>query len=143
MCMFGKNRRMNDVRCALCFALLLALSACWSRKELPEDQATSAFLKAFSTLQGGDVEGYMQYVDFGGEMDSLQRSVLCRLLTQHQDLRVRQKGELLGIEAVDAQMQGDTVCTVFCQLTFADSTAELVSQKMVRVGEDWKVRLRN
>jgi hypothetical protein len=134
--MFGRNKSKYIV-------LLLLFTACWSKNELPEDQAKATLRKALSTLHSGNVEGYMQYVDFGGEMDSVQRAMMLYVLKQHQDLRAQQKGTLIGIEAIDAEMQGDTVCTVFCQLTFADSTAELISQKMVRVGEDWKIRVRN
>ena len=134
---------MHGVRNALCIVLLLALSACWGKEELPEDKAKAALKEALSTLQSGNVDGSMQYVDFGSEMDSVQLAVMQCLLKQHLDRQAQLKGTIVSIETVDAQLLGDSVCTVFCQLAFSDSTVEVVSQKMVRVGESWKIRLRN
>ncbi|MBQ9362693.1 MAG: DUF4878 domain-containing protein [Bacteroidaceae bacterium] len=134
---------MYNVRCAVCIVLLLALSACWGKKDLPEDKAKAVLKEALSTLQSGNVDGYMRYVDFGSEMDSVQLAVMQCLLKQHLDRQTQRKGTVVSIETVDAQLVGDSVCTVFCQLAFADSTVEVVSQKMVRVGETWKIRLRN
>lgn len=148
MSMFGRNKIVYHLQTTLChfscaLMLPLLLSSYWGRKELPAERAKATLREALSTLQSGDLEGYMQYVDFAGEMDSMQRSLMLRLLAQHQDLRTQQKGALISIEALDADMQGDTVCTVFCQFVYADSTSEVVSQKMVRVGEKWKIRVRN
>lgn len=134
---------MYATRNAVCVVLLLVLSACWGKEESPKDKAKNTLKEALSTLQSGNVDGYMQYVDFGCEMDSVQLAVMQCLLKQHLDRQAQQKGTIVSIEAVDAQMLGDSVCTVFYQLAFADSTVEVVSQKMVRVGENWKIRLRN
>ncbi|MBQ9641732.1 MAG: hypothetical protein IJV06_09275 [Bacteroidaceae bacterium] len=142
--MSDRNRLCGMVGRCIFLPLLLLLSACWGgKKESPADEAKAVLVEALSALQVGNVDGYVQHVDFGGDMDSLQHSVLSALLRQHLDQRTQQRGALTGIEALDGKMRGDTVCTVFYQLTFADSTVEVASQKMVKVGSVWKIRVRN
>lgn len=85
----------------------------------------------------------MRCADFSDSADSLQYVIVLHALTQHQDRKEQLQGSVVRTDMVDAQMLGDTVCTVFYQLIYADSTAELSSQKMVKRGGEWKLRLRN
>lgn len=123
--------------------VLLGLSSCWGDKRLPEDQAKAVLKESLTALQRHDVDTYINNVDFGTDMDSLQEAFMRHVLEQHQDRQDQLRGAVQGIEMIDAEMQGDSVCLVFYQLMFPDSTVEVASQKMVRVGEKWKIRVRN
>jgi len=123
--------------------VLLGLTSCWGDKGLPEDQAKAVLKEALTALQRHDVDAYLRCVDFGTDMDSLQEVFMRRVLEQHQDRQDQLRGAVSGIDMIDAEMQGDSVCMVFYQMTFPDSMVEVASQKMIRVGKNWKIRLRN
>lgn len=122
---------------------MLLLAACFGGEESPAEQAKSVLGEALAALQRHDLEAYMQRADFSDNADSLQYVVILKALAQHQDRKEQQQGTVVRTEMVDARMLGDTVCTVFYQLVYADSTVELSSQKMIKRGKDWKLRLRN
>jgi len=138
MCMCDRSKHF-----LLCGLLLLCLSACMSDNRKPEDKAKAVLREALTALQRHDIDGYLLHVDRSTGMDDEQEAFIRRLLEQHQDWQDHVRGAVLEVETVDAEMQGDSVCTVFYQITFADSTVEVGSQKMVRAGEGWKIRNRN
>jgi hypothetical protein len=76
-------------------------------------------------------------------MDSTQVLYMKQALRQHLGWRRSERAAVVAIDVQDVKMQGDSICMVYYQYTFADGTKEVSSQKMVRYGEDWKIRLRN
>ncbi len=64
-------------------------------------------------------------------------------LRQHLGWRRSERAAVMSIDILEKVMEEDSVCTVYYQYTFADDTKEAGSQKMVRHGETWKLRLRN
>lgn len=138
MCMSDRSKS-----CMLLGLVLLGLSSCRGDKRLPEEQAKAVLKEALAALQRHDVDTYINNVDFGTDMDSLQETFMRHVLEQHQDRQDQLRGAVMGIDVIDAEMQGDSVCLVFYQMLFPDSTLEVASQKMIRVGERWKIRLRN
>lgn len=126
--------------CAL-FCCLLCLSSC---HELTLEEKAKATLKeALEALNRDDHDVYLKSVDFGTEMDSVQEAVMRDALRQHLEWQRKERPAVVSIDMVDSKMHGDSICTVYYQYTFADSTKEVASQKMVRYGEEWKIRLRN
>ncbi|MBR1667086.1 MAG: DUF4878 domain-containing protein [Bacteroidaceae bacterium] len=124
----------------LCVSLMV-LSSC---RELTAEEAAKETLKeAMEALNREDYDAYLQHVDFGAEMDSAQEAFMRDALRQHLGWQRNERAALVAIDMIDAKMHGDTICTVYCQYTFADSTKEVASQKMVKNGETWKMRLRN
>ena len=121
--------------------LVLCLAAC----DKPEgaEAAKLTLKEAFDALERNDREAYLRHVDFGAEMDSVQMDCLMGLWHRHLEWRQTTKGALVSVDMIDAKMDGDSVCTVYFQYTFGDGTQEVGAQKMVRHGEEWKLRLRN
>ena len=99
--------------------------------------------EALEALEKDDHEAYLKHVDWGGEMDAVQTAYMKDVLRQHLGWRRSERAAVVSIDMIDAKMEGDTICTVYYQYAFADGTKEVVAQKMVRSGEDWKIRLRN
>ena len=122
------------------FLLLMCLVACSDKKEQAPETALQTALEA---LEKEDYDSYLKAVDFGADMDSAQEAYMRDVLRQHLSWRRAKRENIVSIDMVDAIMKGDTVCTVYYQYTYADSTREVASQKMVRKGEVWKLRLRN
>ena len=119
--------------------LVLCLVACQEKSEGP----MHALQEALEALNREDYDTYLQHVDFGTTMDSTQQAAMRQVLRQHLGWRQSERAAVVAINMVEAKMLGDSICTVYYQYTFADSTKEVASQKMVRHGEIWKLRLRN
>lgn len=120
-------------------ACLLCLASCGEKEREPE----VVLKNALEALNREDYDAYLQRVDWGVEMDSTQTLYMKQALRQHVGWRRSERAAVVSIDVQDVKMQGDSVCTVYYQYTFADGTNEVSSQKMVRYGEDWKLRLRN
>ena len=118
---------------------LLCLVSCEEKEREPE----VVLKNALEALNREDYDAYLQRVDWGVEMDSTQTRYMKQALRQHVGWRRSERAAVVSIDVQDVKMQGDSVCTVYYQYTFADGTNEVSSQKMVRYGEDWKLRLRN
>lgn len=121
----------------------VCLMACHDKIAVPEDAPKEALQNALEALNRGDCDTYLSYVDYGVEMDSVRKSVMCDAIRQHIGWRTARKSSVVAIDVVDAKMSGDTVCSVFYRYTFADGTDEVAVQKMVRRDGEWKLRVRN
>lgn len=126
-----------------CSLLLLFVTACQSGPQSPEEAAKVVLEEALEALQTGNFDCYFEHADFGVTLDSLQIESLKNVLRQHQEWKRTECAEVLAVEVIDVHLLNDSVCTAHYQYVFADSTKEVVSQKMVRRGEDWKIRIRN
>lgn len=118
---------------------LLCLVSCEEKEREPE----VVLKNALEALNREDYDAYLQRVDWGVKMDSTQTLYMKQALRQHVGWRRSERAAVVAIDVQDVKMQSDSVCTVYYQYTFADGTNEVSSQKMVRYGEDWKLRLRN
>lgn len=130
---------MSFFRYIFLFSFLLCLLSCQDPAREPE----GALQMALEALNREDYDTYLQHVDFGVEMDSAQEAFMRDALKQHLEWQRSKYAAVVGIDIVDAKMRGDSICTVYYQYTFADGKKEVSSQKMVRQGEVWKIRLRN
>ena len=118
---------------------MLSLWSCEEKEREPE----IVLMKALEALNHEDYDAYLQRVDFGTGMDSVQTSYMKEALRQHLGWRRSERAAVMSIDILEKVMEEDSVCTVYYQYTFADDTKESGSQKMVRHGETWKLRLRN
>lgn len=130
---------MLSFRYIFIFSFLLCLVSCEDKERAPEE----TLKVALEALNVEDFDAYLQRVDFGAEMDSAQMASMKDVLRQHLGWRRSERAAVVSIDMVDVKMQGDSVCTVYYQYTFADETKEVGAQKMVRYGDKWKIRLRN
>lgn len=130
---------MSLFRYIFIFSFLLCLASCQEKEHEPE----ATLKKALEALNAENYDAYLQHVDFGADMDSAQIASMKDVLRQHLGWRRSERAAVVSIDIVDAKMQGDSISTVYYQYTFADNTTEVGSQKMVRYGEEWKLRLRN
>lgn len=129
-------------------ALLLAAASttcsCTGKAEAtPDEEARRVLTEALCALYQGNAEDYLVHIDMGEPMDSFQLDFMRMALTQHSQWCEQTKGVVIGINTVDAKMISDTVCYVRYELTFADSTREVSSQKLIRKEGTWRIRVRN
>ena len=121
---------------------MLAVCAA-SCQSTPEETAMQTLQTALEELNAGNHDAYLQHVDFGTDMEAAQLTYMKDALRQHVGWRQSERAAITSIDMVKAQMQDDSVCTVYYQYSFADGVREVSAQKMVRHGGKWKIRLRN
>ena len=138
--MYNLQFAMRYVYIVLMFSML-GLTAC--HKNTAEEEAQMALKEALEALEKDDHGAYLKHVDWCGEMDADRETVMRNVLKQHMEWRRKERAAVVSIDMIDAKMDGDTICTVYYQYAFADGTQETGAQKMVRYGDDWKIRLRN
>ncbi len=126
-----------------CLFLLVALCLAACHESAPENVMKESLKAALEALERGDYERYLQHVDIGVPLDSVQRAFMLDALRQHQEWRGAERPSVVAVDVVDTQLQNDSICLAYCQYTFADSTKEVVGHKLVRHGDEWKIRLRN
>ena len=131
-------------RLAIMAISVLILSGCNGKKFVDQSEpAREVLMDALTAMEQHDYGRYMQHVDLGEEMDTLQVDFVHKALVQYQSRMEATRGRSVDVTIIDADMESDTVCSLFYQVTYADSTSEVASQKMVRTNGDWKIRLRN
>ncbi len=139
MCM--SDRSKGVVACAVAGVLLL-LTAC-SRKS-PEELLKTFSMQALTALYiNNDIDEYMQYVDFDGELDSVQQRIVVTMYNQFLDYKRQVMGEVTGVRLIETEYKEDSVQYVHFQVQYADSTTESGMMKVIRDGDGWKVRGRN
>lgn len=126
----------------LCFLLFLAC-ACREETVNPVDSAKKVLAEALDSLYSHNYGKYVSSVDFGEDMSREQQKVLLYVLRQHQERQDTLKGYVSSCEIIDAKQESDSVITLYYEIKFADGLSEVNSQKMVRVGDVWKIRVRN
>jgi len=122
--------------------MLMSLAGC-RHEPTPQELAETTLKEALEALNRGDYDAYLRSVDFGTEMDSAQTAYMKDLLRQHLGWRASERGSVVSIEMKKSELLSDSVYMVYYQYHFSDSTKEVASQKMVRYGTEWKIRLRN
>lgn len=113
------------------------------RELTPREAAQETLKEALEALNRDDHDAYLSHVDFGAEMDSVQTAYMKDLWRQHLGWQREERAAVVSLDMIDAKLYGDSICIVYYQYTYADGTQEVGSQKMVRHGEEWKIRLRN
>lgn len=117
--------------------------SCEESKTDPAEAPKAAFRQATDILMTGDYEAYSDHLDYGSDIDSSSRSVMLNVLKQHSEWQNAEKGGLDSCSIVAADMESDTVATIYYRLVFGNGTSEVSSQKMVRTDGVWKIRVRN
>lgn len=133
---------MKGLRFAIYILLIMCIGACQKNDE-PTNAPKLLMLDALDKLAAHDYDGYMELVDIDCEMDSAHRAFMKQVLSQYQQRQEVRKGYVQNKHVVNAKLLSDTVCVVYYKLTFPKNVEEVNTQKMVKVGDDWKLRLRN
>ncbi len=125
-------------------ALTLVLSGCFNERKIsPQDAPKVALQKVLDSLYAGNYDTYINAIYDDTGIGVIPKPIVRKLLRQHVEATSMDKGNVIACSVSDAVFQSDTLATVYYDIVFADSTKENNSQKMVRVGTDWKLVIRN
>lgn len=138
-----RRQSVHILSLSIVFAFAITIIGCHKPITDPVDAPKAALKAALDALNMNDIDTYMASIDLGTDLDSIQEESLRSVLRQHVEWENSNHPSVASVDIVDVDMQSDTMCTVYFQYTYADSLQEIASQKMVRTGGVWKLRLRN
>ena len=98
---------------------------------------------ALDDLQRGDCQAYFNHMDFGCEMDSVKSSLFLQAIVQQQSQHILSGKRQTGARVVEVRMESDTVAIAYYRQYFSNGDSLDKAQKLVRIGEQWKLRMRN
>lgn len=118
-------------------AVCLLFFACESESD--ESKLQQLVVKSVTALHEGDVDTYLQAVDYGTALDSLHEDLLRQMLTRYVN-NISRKGGIELVEAKTCTIANDSVASVGFVLTFKDGTRESRIAQLVRLVDGWKIK---
>lgn len=118
-------------------ALCLLLLACAGESD--ESKLQQLVVKSVTALHEGDVDTYLQTVDYGAELDSLHEELLRQMLTRYVE-SISRRGGLGLVEANTCTIDNDSVASVGYVIAFNDGTRERRIAQLVRMVDGWKIK---
>ncbi len=107
--------------------------------ESDEAKLQQLVVKSVTALHEGDVDTYLQTVNYGEELDSLHENLLRQMLTRYVE-NVSQKGGIELVEANTCTIENDSIAKVDYVLTFKDGTRESRIAQLIRMVDGWKIK---
>lgn len=135
--MRGGMRRM-----ALACVAALVLAACGgsSSDEAQRKEVRAMANRSYAHLVAGDLDGYLQCIhDYDSLLPEFQTQ-LRDLFAQYLDQEQRLRGGLMGHRVVGDTLLDSLSATAFVEVSFGDSTREVVSLPLVRSHGRWMLR---
>ena len=122
----------------ICSLLLLLFVSCGKSEEAQMQETVIEVVKAQSV---GDVERYLQYADFGEELDSLHVCLLHSMLIRHKTV-VDRKGGVADIIPKPSTSENDSLAYMSYSVSYHDGTQEQKIATLVKKDGCWKVSVK-
>ncbi len=124
------------------FLFALCLVLCFSCARTPEQQVARSLEDALETLYEGDVDEYMQTLDFGAPLDSAHYALYSEAVRQ-QLLQEGHEQKVTSWHVSEVKFQNDTLATAFYTLYLASGDSLCKGQKMAKTDGVWKMRMKD
>lgn len=118
--------------------LAIMVVACSETDEAKEQK--QVVVDAFTKLYNGDVEGYLECVDFGHPLDSAHIAMQKLLLSSYVE-EVEARGGISEIEPTGTKFESDTVVYVYYALKYNNGTRESHFQLLEYKEGKWKMKV--
>lgn len=144
MCMCGRSKvplHLSPIGGVLLF-VALCFVLCLSCSRTPEQQVARSLEEALETLYEGDVDEYMQTLDFGAPLDSAHYALYSEVV-RRQLLHEGHEQKVTSWHVSEVKFQNDTLATAFYTLYLASGDSLCKGQKMIRTGGTWKQRIKD
>ena len=137
MCMSDKSKWIAVVAVGI-----MMLTACGGKLEITFESFVTQALR--SLYIDNDYNSFVNCVDYGTELDSVQQKVVEAMYRQFTDKVKQLHGGVLEVSVESVETLDDGVTSfVHYQITYADSTRESSMLKVVSDGEGWRIKSRN
>lgn len=142
MILYFKRMALGDrsLACLWLAALVCGMLACAScRRGVDEHSRVRAVAQQYyDSLLAGNYQGFVAGMAGTAHLPQSYRQQLVDMVAQHAAEMKSKGGMAKAVATRDSLM--DSIAYVFLDVTFGDSTVEQVGVKMVREGDDWKMR---
>lgn len=143
--MFMSDRSKRIVRCLAVLAVLSVLLGCGAKKktreELLKEFVNRALTERYLT---NDYEAYVNDVDYGVELDTVQQQMVIAMHKQFADYQEKKHGTVAYVRMTDVvKEENDSACFVHYIVVYSDSTEESAVMKVVEENGKWKIKSRN
>jgi len=143
--MFMSDRSKRMVRLVFVLALITAvLVGCGARKN--RDELLKKFVERALTERylTNDYESYLNEVDYGVELDTVQQQMVIAMHKQFADYQEKKHGTVAYVRMTDVvKEENDSACFVHYIVVYSDSTEESAVMKVVEENGEWKIKSRN
>lgn len=126
--------------------VLLVLCCCMNACGDSEDQYAQPkedLKNAMDLYYRNSLDSFYMYLDFGEELDTVQRTIIMASYRLH---LAQVNNEFQGVKSIEPKLvrvESDTVVYVVYDLVYGNRQRETSSQKMIKEGDNWKLRIRN
>ena len=110
-----------------------------SVNDVPPEEA--ALRQSVEQLQLRHYRQYVDMLDFGKPLDSLQLAWRTQAVAQYAERLRKQHGGVQGIRVCATDKTDDLRLTLHYYLYFADGDSDLCSQPMVKCNGEWKLKV--
>lgn len=125
------------------FACVCLFYGCGGEKKADASIAPrKAMEEALNAFYSNDFNSYVNMVDYGTELDSVEREVVLNVMSQYHERQSAKKGGVSGYEILSVDMSSDSLATVYFDLFFGNDSVEMCSEKMILRSGQWKIRVR-
>jgi hypothetical protein len=126
---------------ALITAVLVGCGARKNRDELLKKFVERALTERYLT---NDYESYLNEVDYGVELDTVQQQMVIAMHKQFADYQEKKHGTVAYVRMTDVvKEENDSACFVHYIVVYSDSTEESAVMKVVEENGEWKIKSRN
>lgn len=98
---------------------------------------------ALAAYYDNRLDTFLMCVDFGADLDNSQRQVVMASYRTHLKYTNKHFNGVRAIEPKSVQFDGDTIAYVLYDIVYRNQVRVTSSQKMIKVGDTWKLRARN
>ena len=95
-------------------------------------------VKSVTALHEGDIDTYLQAVDYGAELDSLHENLIRQMLNRYAN-HVSRLGGLALVETNTCTIENDSIARVGYVLSFKNGTRESRIAQLVHKADGWKI----
>jgi len=106
-----------------------------------EAQMQETVIEAVKAQSAGDVDRYLQYADFGEELDSLHVSLLHSMLNRHK-MVVDLKGGVTDIVPQPSTPENDSLAFMSYVVSYHDGTQEQKIATLVKKNGRWRMSVK-
>lgn len=128
----------------LLIASMVMLSSCNENKKTVDATIAprKAMEEALNAFYSNDFEKYVNLIDYGADLDSVERQVVLNVMSQYHERQAAKKGGVTKFEVLSADMPSDSLATVYFDLVFGNDSVEMCSEHLILRNGQWKIKVR-
>ena len=128
----------------LLIASMVMLSSCNENNKTVDATIAprKAMEEALNAFYSNDFEKYVNLIDYGADLDSVERQVVLNVMSQYHERQAAKKGGVTKFEVLSADMPSDSLATVYFDLVFGNDSVEMCSEHLILRDGQWKIKVR-